>query len=67
MNLATAVILAIVIVCLIMAFKYVRKHGVEDCTGGCDSCGGNCSAHIKKGLAQARKELEEEKRLGNNY
>ncbi len=63
MNLSTAFVLAILIIAVVFAVRYTMKHGLDDCGGNCTSCHGSCD-NIKKGLIQARKELEEEKKLG---
>lgn len=37
MNLISYLILAVLIVCFVLAVRYTRKHG------SCESCGGNCA------------------------
>ena len=36
MNLISYLILAVLIVCFVLAVRYTRKHG------SCEACGGNC-------------------------
>ena len=37
MNLISYLILAVLIVCFVLAVRYTRKHG------SCEACGGNCA------------------------
>ena len=44
MNLISYLILAVLIVCFVLAVRYTRKHGsCETCGGNCAGCGG-CSS-----------------------
>ena len=45
MNLISYLILAVLIVCFVLAVRYTRKHGsCETCGGNCAGCGGCRSA-----------------------
>lgn len=44
---STVIIVLIIAVLLILDIKYLSKHGLEDCTGGCESCGGSCGGSCK--------------------
>ena len=61
MNFSTMIVLAFVAVLCAVAIRSIKKHGLDDCGGNCSSCGHACVKNIQKGLAQARRELEEEK------
>ena len=61
MNFSTMIVLAAVVALCACAILSIRKHGLDDCGGNCSSCGHSCVKNIQKGIAQARRELEEEK------
>ena len=47
MNFISWVILAVIIVCFVLAVRYTRKHG------SCEACGGNCAVHTASGGCSA--------------
>lgn len=65
MNLSTVLAVIIIAAAALAALRYVMRHGLDDCGGNCSSCGHGCSRRLKKGLAQARRELAEEKKNGS--
>lgn len=42
MNFTTLLIILVVAVLLVLDLKYLKRHGIEDCTGSCGSCHGSC-------------------------
>ncbi len=61
MNFSTMIVLAFVIALCAFAIRSIKKNGLDDCGGNCSSCGHGCVKNIQKGIAQVRRELEEEK------
>ena len=54
MNIATFIVLAIIVFMVIIALSYTKKHGVDSCGGNCAKCNGHCVANIKRGIEAAR-------------
>lgn len=42
MNLASWIVLAVIIAVVILDIRYLMKNGIEECGGSCSSCGTSC-------------------------
>ena len=61
MNLASWLIAALIAAVVILDLFYLKKHGLDDCSGNCSSCGTSCkwAGDIEK----ARKKAARQKKL----
>ena len=61
MNLASWLILALIIAAVILDIRYLLKNGVDSCSGSCSSCGGSCKwAHD---IEKARRSSQRKKKI----
>ncbi len=65
MNFTTFVIVLIIAILLVLDVKYIKVHGLEDCTGGCGDCHGSCGSSCKftQDMEKAKKSIARKKKI----
>ncbi len=65
MNFTTFIVLLIIGILLILDVKYIKVHGLEDCTGSCGDCHGGCGSSCKftQDMEKARKSIAFKKKI----
>ena len=61
MNLASWIVLIIIVVIVVLDIRYLLNHGLEECGGNCSSCGTQCK--WQGDIEKARKRLAFKRKL----
>ena len=61
MNLASWIILAILVIIVVLDILYLKKTGIANCSGDCTSCGKTC--HLAKDIKKAQKAIQRRDRI----
>ena len=61
MNLASWIILALIVLIVVLDIRYLLNHGLEDCGGNCSSCGPKCK--WQGDIEKARKRIAFKRKL----
>ena len=59
MNLGTFVVTALLAAVVFLDIRYLRRHGIDGCSGDCSQCHGSCK--WSEDLKKARRDIAAEK------
>lgn len=60
MNLPTLIVSALLVVMVIQIIRYIRKNGVDTCSGSCEDCNHGSCNKMKDDLLRARRDIQNE-------
>lgn len=61
MNTVSWILLAVIIICVILAVLYMIDHGIDTCSGNCKSCGSSC--RFAKDMKKAQRKIRFERKM----